>query len=190
MATPRHAQVARRVHCLAHHCDVGAPDPRPFCRKIPVLESHRTYACIVSDLQQVILQLIYNHRAHSPIVTWLWNKLAVAELGRRTSQVAVQPSALAEDGSGAAASVAVSGGNRVRLTDGAALLKDVRLTADAPGTYCIVIASASRRVRSASRLSADAVTTVLAHTLTHLPYLVLYALARITQHYGRQVRTP
>jgi len=62
----------------------------------------------------------------------------------------VHPSALAEDGGGAAASVVVSGGNRVRLTDGAALLKDVRITADAPGTFCLTIASASRRVRRCS----------------------------------------
>ena len=66
-------------------------------------------------------------------------------------QVAVQPGALSEDGSGAAASVAVSGGNRVRLTDGVAVLKDVRLTADAPGTFCVVVASASRRVRRAQQ---------------------------------------
>ena len=64
----------------------------------------------------------------------------------RRAQVTVYPSALAEDGSGAAASVAVSGGNRARLTDGAALLKDVRLTAEAPGTFCVTVASASRRV--------------------------------------------
>ena len=63
-------------------------------------------------------------------------------------QVTVYPSALAEDGSGAAASVVVSGGNRVKLPDGAALLKDVRITADAPGTFCLTIASATRRVSS------------------------------------------
>ena len=74
-------------------------------------------------------------------------KLAVDPLTAAwCAQVTVYPSALAEDGSGAAASVAVSGGNRVRLTDGAALLKDVRLTADAPGTFLVTIGSASRRV--------------------------------------------
>jgi len=73
----------------------------------------------------------------------------------------VHPSALAEDGGGAAASVVVSGGNRVRLTDGAALLKDVRVTADAPGTFCITIASASRRVSPSSRTVLGAACCVL-----------------------------
>lgn len=63
-------------------------------------------------------------------------------------QIAVQPSALADDGSGRAASVAVSGGNKAKLKKGIALLKDVRLAAEQPGTYVICITSASRKARA------------------------------------------
>lgn len=62
-------------------------------------------------------------------------------------QIAVQPSALADDGSGRAASVAVSGGNKAKLKKGVALLKDLRLSAEEPGTYLICITSASRKAR-------------------------------------------
>lgn len=62
-------------------------------------------------------------------------------------QIAVQPSAMAEDGSGRAASVAVSGGNKAKLKKGVALLKDLRITAEQPGTYIVCITSASRKAR-------------------------------------------
>ena len=62
-------------------------------------------------------------------------------------QVALAPSALAADDSGTAASVAVAGGNKVKLKDGEALFKAVRIEAEAPGIYTLHAKSASRKVR-------------------------------------------
>ena len=61
-------------------------------------------------------------------------------------QVALAPSALAADDSGTAASVAVAGGNKVKLKDGEALFKAVRIEAEAPGIYTLHAKSASRKV--------------------------------------------
>ena len=61
-------------------------------------------------------------------------------------QVALAPSALAADDSGTAASVAVAGGNKVKLKDGEALFKAVRIEAEAPGVYTLHAKSASRKV--------------------------------------------
>lgn len=50
------------------------------------------------------------------------------------------------DGSGTSASVNVTGGNRVKLRDGEALFKGVRIEAEAPGVYTLHAKSASRKV--------------------------------------------
>ena len=75
-------------------------------------------------------------------------------------QVALAPSALAVDDSGTAASVAVAGGNKVKLKDGEALFKAVRIEAEAPGIYTLHAKSASRKVGcqhgvSATRMEFD-----------------------------------
>ncbi len=51
-------------------------------------------------------------------------------------QVSVNSSALATDGSGRAAHVAVEGGNKIKVKKGVALLKDVRVTADEVRCSC------------------------------------------------------
>lgn len=61
-------------------------------------------------------------------------------------QVALNPSALAADDSGHAASVQASGGNKVKLQKGAAVFKDVKVTAEADGEYILRISSSSRKV--------------------------------------------
>ena len=61
-------------------------------------------------------------------------------------QICVQPSALAEDVDGEAAIVAVGGGNKIKLKKGVAVLRDLRLSASAPGIYILAISSASRKV--------------------------------------------
>ena len=61
-------------------------------------------------------------------------------------QVALNPSALAADDSGHAASVQASGGNKAKLQKGAAVFKDVRITAEEAGDYVLRIASGSRKV--------------------------------------------
>jgi len=61
-------------------------------------------------------------------------------------QVALNPSALAADDSGHAASVQASGGNKVKLQKGAAVFKDVKITAEDAGEYVLRIASGSRKV--------------------------------------------
>lgn len=51
------------------------------------------------------------------------------------------------DGSGAAASVSVPGGNKAKLSKaGVAVFKEVRLAAEAPGTFALRVQSASRKV--------------------------------------------
>ena len=62
--------------------------------------------------------------------------------------MSLAPSALSSDGSGAAASVSVAGGNKVKLKDGEALFKSVRIEADVPGVYTLHAKSASRKVGS------------------------------------------
>lgn len=61
-------------------------------------------------------------------------------------QVSLVPSALGGDGSGVAATVTVPGGNKVKMKDGEALFKNVRIEADAPGAYTLHVKSASRKV--------------------------------------------
>lgn len=61
-------------------------------------------------------------------------------------QVSLNSSALATDGSGRAASVSVSGGNKVKVKKGAAVFKDVRVSAEEAGSYALRIQSASRKV--------------------------------------------
>ncbi len=65
-------------------------------------------------------------------------------------QVSLSNSALSVDGSGAAASVAVPGGNKVKLKGGVAVFKEVRVVADHPGTYALRVQGASRKVRPLS----------------------------------------
>lgn len=61
-------------------------------------------------------------------------------------QVALNPSALAADDSGHAATVQASGGNKVKLQKGCATFKDVRITAETAGQYTLRVASGSRKV--------------------------------------------
>lgn len=61
-------------------------------------------------------------------------------------QVSLNSSALATDGSGRAASVSVSGGNKVKVKKGVAVFKDVRVEADEAGSYALRVQSASRKV--------------------------------------------
>ena len=58
------------------------------------------------------------------------------------------PSALLGDSSGVAATVSVPGGNKVKMKDGEATFKNVRIEADAPGSYMLRAKSASRKVKS------------------------------------------
>ena len=64
-------------------------------------------------------------------------------------QVALLPSALAADGSGAAAKVEAQGGNRAKmaLREGTATFKNVQLEAEAPSAYVLRAKSASRKAR-------------------------------------------
>lgn len=50
--------------------------------------------------------------------------------------MSVNSSALATDGSGRSAHVAVDGGNKIKVKKGVAVLKDVRLTADEVRLCC------------------------------------------------------
>ena len=68
-------------------------------------------------------------------------------------QVALNPSALADDDSGHAASVQASGGNKVKLQKGTAVFKDVKVTAEEAGEYVLRIASGSRKVAKFSNCS-------------------------------------
>jgi hypothetical protein len=63
-------------------------------------------------------------------------------------QVQLAPSAVAADGSGAAAATGVPGGNRARVRDGVALFKDVRIVAERPGTFSLAAKTASRKARA------------------------------------------
>ncbi len=63
-------------------------------------------------------------------------------------QVQLAPSAVAADGSGAAAATGVPGGNRARVRDGVALFKDVRIVAERPGTFTLAAKTASRKARA------------------------------------------
>ena len=65
-----------------------------------------------------------------------------------TFEVTLAGSALACDGSGRAAKVVVSGGNKAKMTKGkgSAVFKGVTVTADAPGTYTLRVQSSSRKV--------------------------------------------
>lgn len=65
-----------------------------------------------------------------------------------TMQVVLSNSALATDGSGASASVSASGGNKLKVKKGVAAFKDVRLSAEAPGSYALRVQCASRKARS------------------------------------------
>lgn len=62
-------------------------------------------------------------------------------------QVSLAPSALGGDGSGMAATITVPGGNKVKMKDGEAVFKNVRIEADAPGGYTLRVKSASRKVQ-------------------------------------------
>ncbi len=66
--------------------------------------------------------------------------------GSAVVQVALNPSALAADDSGHAASVQATGGNKVKLQKGAAAFKDVKVTAEEAGEYVLRIASGNRKV--------------------------------------------
>ncbi|KAL0055143.1 hypothetical protein WJX82_007626 [Trebouxia sp. C0006] len=61
-------------------------------------------------------------------------------------EVALNPSALAADDSGHAASVQATGGNKVKLQKGAAAFKDVKVTAEEAGEYVLRVASSNRKV--------------------------------------------
>ena len=61
-------------------------------------------------------------------------------------QVSLCSSALAIDGSGCAASVAASGGNKIKLKNGVAVFKDVCVVAEEAGTYALRVQGASRKV--------------------------------------------
>ena len=68
----------------------------------------------------------------------------------------LNPSALAADDSGHAASVQASGGNKLKLQKGTAIFKDVKLSADEAGEYLLRIASGSRKVRQTESVLASA----------------------------------
>lgn len=61
-------------------------------------------------------------------------------------KVALNPSALAADDSGHAASVQATGGNKVKLHKGTAAFKDVKVMAEEAGEYVLRIASGNRKV--------------------------------------------
>ena len=61
-------------------------------------------------------------------------------------QVALNPSALAADDSGHAATVQASGGNKMKLQKGCATFKDVKITAETAGQFTLRAASGSRKV--------------------------------------------
>ena len=60
--------------------------------------------------------------------------------------MALNPSALAADDSGHAATVQASGGNKTKLQKGVAVFKDVKITAESAGDYLLRVASGSRKV--------------------------------------------
>lgn len=68
--------------------------------------------------------------------------------------MALNPSALAADDSGHAASIQASGGNKMKLQKGTAVFKDVKITAEEAGEYVLRVASGSRKVRSVAACSA------------------------------------
>lgn len=63
-----------------------------------------------------------------------------------TLQVSLGSAAQAADGSDLSASVAASGGNKVKLKKGVALFRDVVITAEQAGSYVLRVAAASRKV--------------------------------------------
>lgn len=67
--------------------------------------------------------------------------------------MALNPSALAADDSGHAASIQASGGNKMKLQKGSAVFKDVKITAEEAGEYVLRVASGSRKVRHVSACS-------------------------------------
>ncbi len=82
-------------------------------------------------------------------------------------QVALSPSALAEDGS--AAKVQAAGSNKAKLRDGTASFTDVSISADAPGQYQLRVAAASRKYSmedAVTSLQLASSNTVAAITLT------------------------
>ena len=68
--------------------------------------------------------------------------------------MALNPSALAADDSGHAASIQASGGNKMKLQKGSAVFKDVKITAEEAGEYVLRVASGSRKVWDVSACSA------------------------------------
>ena len=68
--------------------------------------------------------------------------------------MALNPSALAGDDSGHAASIQASGGNKTKLQKGTAVFKDVKITAEEAGEYVLRVASGSRKVRQISQCTA------------------------------------
>lgn len=68
--------------------------------------------------------------------------------------MALNPSALAADDSGHAASIQTTGGNKMKLQKGTAVFKDVKITAEEAGEYVLRVASGSRKVRSVGACSA------------------------------------
>ena len=60
--------------------------------------------------------------------------------------MALNPSALAADDSGHAATVQASGGNKMKLQKGVAVFKEVKITAESGGDYLLRVASGSRKV--------------------------------------------
>lgn len=75
--------------------------------------------------------------------------------------MALNPSALAADDSGHAASVQASGGNKIKLQKGTAVFKDIKITAEEAGEYVLRIASGSRKVRHATHASATSALVVV-----------------------------
>jgi hypothetical protein len=61
-------------------------------------------------------------------------------------QVSLSSSALAIDGSGRAASVTASGGNKVKMKRGVAVFRDVRVVAEEAGSYELRVQGASRKI--------------------------------------------
>ncbi len=92
---------------------------------------------------------------------------------RQLEQVSLDPSAMAVDGSGAAANVSVAGGNKVKLKDGRALFKSVRIEAEAPGVYTLHAKSASRKVSTTARTGLQR-SSVSKTVVIMLCYLVEY----------------
>lgn len=113
--------------------------------------AHRLGPCIMSQkcctnhkLQLSIRSAQHSTAARDKVI--MHTCVLDNNIGCAVVQVALNPSALAADDSGHAASVQATGGNKVKLQKGAAAFKDVKVTAEEAGDYVLRIASGNRKV--------------------------------------------